>query len=106
MHARRIVGVNDFTVGAEVVDDALAAVKVLRETAGVKADRVFVIGHSLGGMLAPRIGAREPGLAGLVILAGATQPLEVAMVRQTRYLAMLDGTITPAEQKQSTRSSA
>ena len=62
------------------------------------AARVFVLGHSLGGMLIPRIGAADPALAGLIVMAGPARPLEDAIVVQTRYLAMADGTISPEEQ--------
>ena len=97
-HAARISALRDFTVKEEVVDDAVAAVKRMRETTGIRADRVFVLGHSLGGMLAPRIAAAEPSIAGLILLAAAVRPLEQAIVDQTRYLAMLDGKVSPEEQ--------
>src|SRR5262249_57889047 len=41
------------TVKEEVVDDALAAAALLRKRKGVDPKRVFVLGHSLGGMMAP-----------------------------------------------------
>ena len=47
----------------------------------------FVLGHSLGGYLIPRIGRRDPGLAGLIALAGAARPLEDMVVEQYIYLA-------------------
>lgn len=98
VHAGRIGGLRDFTVKHEVIDDAVAAVKMMRQTPGIRADRVFVLGHSLGGMLAPRIAAAEPSIAGLVLLAAATKPLEQAIVEQTRYLVMLDGKISADEE--------
>jgi dienelactone hydrolase len=97
-HANRVTATRDFTVKEEVVDDAIAAVKKLRDTRGVRADRVFVLGHSLGGMLAPRIAAADPSIAGLILMAAATTPLEQAIVNQTRYLAMLDGKVSAEEQ--------
>ena len=39
--------------------------------------------------MAPRIAAAEPSVAGLVVLAGAAQPLHRAIVRQYRYLTAL-----------------
>ena len=48
--------------------------------------------------MAPRIGQADPNLAGLIILAGATRPLEDLMVEQTRYLLSLDGKPTEADQ--------
>jgi dienelactone hydrolase len=88
-----------FTVKDEVTDDALEAAKTLRAQQGIDPKRVFVLGHSLGGMLIPRIGAADPSIAGLIVLAGPARPLEEAIVAQTRYLIGADGTTTPVEQK-------
>ena len=53
---------------------------------GIDPTRVYVLGHSLGGMLVPRIGTADPTIAGLIVLAGAARPLEEAIVAQVRYL--------------------
>jgi len=97
-HAARVATLRDFTVKEEVIDDAVAAVRKMRETARIRADRVFVLGHSLGGMLAPRIAAADPSIAGLILMAAAVKPLEQSIVDQTRYLAMLDGKVSVEEQ--------
>ena len=86
-----------FTVDDETVDDAVAAVERLRHLDGIDPDRIVILGHSLGGMLAPRIGAREPGIAGLVVMAGATRPLQDLIVDQVHYLAELDSTVSGSE---------
>ena len=80
-----------FTVDQETVDDALAAVELLRARKEIDPRRVVVLGHSLGGMMAPRIATRDPRLAGLVILAGTTRPLEDVITEQTAYLARAAG---------------
>jgi uncharacterized protein len=82
----------DFTVEEEVIADALAAVAVLRARPEIDPARIFVVGHSLGAMLAPRIAERDPRIAGLVLLAAPAIHLEDAVMRQSRYLASLDGT--------------
>ncbi|HYA48399.1 MAG TPA: alpha/beta fold hydrolase, partial [Burkholderiales bacterium] len=66
------------TVKDEAVDDALAAAALLQKTPGVDPKRVFILGHSLGGFLLPRIAlAAEPlGVAGYISMAGLTRPLE------------------------------
>ena len=87
------------TVKEEVVDDALAAAALLRGTAGIDPKRVFVLGHSLGGMLIPRIGQGDPALAGLIVMAGATRPIEDAIVEQVTYMASLDGTVSEEEKQ-------
>ncbi|MBK6406224.1 MAG: autorepressor SdpR family transcription factor [Holophagales bacterium] len=84
------------TVREEVVDDALAAIALLRAQPEVDGKRVAVLGHSLGGMLAPRIAADDPVLAGLVILAGNTRPLDVLASEQVDYLVSV-GAATKAQ---------
>jgi uncharacterized protein len=90
VHADKLTDDTDFTVVNEYIPDALAAVAMLQAQPAVDAARIFVLGHSLGGTVAPRVAAAEPAVAGLVILAGGTQPLHWAAVRQVRYLASLD----------------
>ena len=80
-----------FTVMDETVDDAVAAVALLAGTAEIDSRRIYVLGHSLGGMLAPRIAAGSKNVAGLIIMAGSTRPLEESVLDQLRYLATLPG---------------
>jgi hypothetical protein len=100
VHGSKLAGLPAFTVKEETIDDAVEAVEQLRKTAGIDPARVFVIGHSLGGMVAPRIAtAAGNSLAGLVIMAGAVRSLEQSLVDQSMYLARADGTVTPDEEK-------
>jgi dienelactone hydrolase len=85
-HPERSARITPFTVKDEVVDDARAAVGAMAATAGVDPKRIFLLGHSLGGTVAPRIANDEPRLAGLIIMAGAARPIEDAMLDQMRYL--------------------
>ncbi len=78
------------TVKEETVDDALAAFTLLRGVQGVDPSRVFILGHSLGGMLMPRIATGAPQAAGFVLLAAAARPLEDLILAQNRYLLSLD----------------
>jgi dienelactone hydrolase len=88
------------TVHEETVEDARRAVALLAKRPEIDSRRIFVLGHSLGGMLAPRIAHGEAQVAGLVMLAGTTRPLEQVIVEQLKYIAGLDGKIAPAAQKQ------
>lgn len=98
VHGARIsASKGPFTVKDETVDDALAAADLLRRTPGVDPKRVFVLGHSLGGGLIPRIGQRDPALRGFVILAGYTRELIGETVRQYEYLFNLDGALSERE---------
>jgi len=86
----RMGGNPNLTVREETTDDALAAVGVLRTHDRIDPKRIFVLGHSLGGMLAPRIGVADPSLAGLVIMAGTTRPLLDVAREQLVYLATIN----------------
>jgi len=96
----KLMALPNLTAKEEVIDDALAAVELLRKTEGIDAKRIFVLGHSLGGMLVPRIGRLDANIAGLISLAGATRALEDVIPEQLAYIFALDGTVSPEEQKQ------
>lgn len=97
VHAAKFTGVA-FTVQQEVVADVVEALKALRANPRIDGRRVFVLGHSLGAMLVPRIAAADLTVAGFVVMAGPARPLVEAVREQNRYLAMADGTISPEEQ--------
>lgn len=96
VHARAMA-TQPITPYEETVEDAAAAVSLLRTTPGVDPDRVFVVAHSLGAYLAPRIAAAAPDAAGFVLLAPPADPIEEAIVRQSTYLAGLTGGISKQE---------
>ena len=81
---------HDFSVDDETTNDAVLAVDALRKTPGIDPARVFVFGHSQGGMMAPRIAAKSGHVAGLVLLAAPSRPLLDIVIEQNRRLAVLD----------------
>lgn len=88
----------DFTVDDEYVHHATAAAHLLRQQRTIEPSRVYVLGHSLGGTVAPRVAAADPSVAGLILLAGGAQPMHWAAVRQVRYLSSLDPASADAAQ--------
>jgi dienelactone hydrolase len=64
-------------------------VAFLRDRAEIDPQRIFVLGHSLGGYLAPRIGEACPQIRGLIILAGSARPLEDVVLDQMTYVLSL-----------------
>lgn len=85
----------NLTVQEETITDALKAVSLLKRSKVVETDRIFVLGHSLGGMLIPRIGKHESAITGFVIMAGNARPLEDLILEQTLYQASLATDLTP-----------
>ena len=80
-----------FTVYDETIDDAIAAVNLLKTVPGIDASRIFVLGHSQGGMCIPRIlnAASAGSIKGAVIMSGPTRPFLDIMPDQYKYLISL-----------------
>lgn len=66
----------EFTIQTDCLNDAADAISYALSSKEVDNSRVYLIGHSLGGMMAPKIATDNPGLAGIVILAGSPRRLE------------------------------
>lgn len=75
------------TVKEETIDDAIRAAELLKQTEGIDADRIYLIGLSQGGMLAPMIieAVDNNTIAGAVIMAAASKPFEDNVLEQIRY---------------------
>ncbi len=96
-HQAEMAGLaNTITVHEETMDDALVAVDLLRARPDVDPGRVFVVGHSLGGYLAPRIAAEGAGrIAGIGLLEANARPLQDLIHDQLAYLASPEGGSDP-----------
>ena len=70
------------TVKEETIEDAILATELLRKDKRIDADRIFIVGHSMGGMLAPRIDAEGGNYKGLILLAGSPRKLEEILMEQ------------------------
>jgi len=90
----------NLTIQEETIDDAIAAVDLLTIHEQIDKERIFILGHSLGGMVAPRILEQDDRATGMIILAGNTRGLEDLIIEQTLYLANFDGEIDENEEKQ------
>lgn len=82
-HARKMAKTEP-TVKEETIDDALLAVALLKHDPRIDQARVFLLGHSLGAMLAPRIDAEGADARGLILLAGTPYRLEDIVLRQLK----------------------
>lgn len=70
------------TVQEETIDDAVKAIELLKLDKRIDSKQLFILGHSMGGMLAPRIDLEASGLKGLVIMAGSPRTLHDIMLGQ------------------------
>jgi dienelactone hydrolase len=99
-HAK-LVSLKDLTVKEEVLDDALAAVDLLRKAQGIDPKKVFVLGHSLGAMAAPRLAELDPGIAGLILIAGPARPIAEVIVEQLDYVLPMEKNLSDQDKAKS-----
>jgi len=72
----------EVTVKTETMDDAVLAAEMLKKDSRIDPERIFIVGHSMGGMLAPRIDCEGGNFKGLIIMAGSPRRLEEIMLDQ------------------------
>ncbi|HEY2421645.1 MAG TPA: alpha/beta fold hydrolase, partial [Neobacillus sp.] len=70
------------SVKEETIEDAILAADFLRKDSSIDSNKIFIIGHSLGGMLAPRIDAKGGNFAGVIIMGGSPRKLEEILMDQ------------------------
>ena len=91
---------NPITVKEETIDDAILAAELLRSDRRIDPEKIFIIGHSMGAMLAPRIDAEGGNFAGLILLAGSPRKLEEIMADQVaESLASMKGLVRKIAEK-------
>lgn len=76
------------TVDDETIVDAVEAVRMLQERGDIA--KIFIGGHSQGGMLAPYMALQEPSIDGLVLLAANARPIDTLIAEQFEYLLSID----------------
>ena len=59
---------------ADFAGDVAAEVAWLRQRRGIAPLGIALIGHSEGGIIAPMLAARDPGIAAIVLMAGTAKP--------------------------------
>lgn len=70
----------------ETVNDAVEAFYAAKHLPGVDSNRVYVAGHSLGGMCAPLIAQKCKGIKGLILLAAPGRSLLEILPEQLEYI--------------------
>jgi dienelactone hydrolase len=96
----KMAALKDLTLRQETIEDAVKAAALLRTQPDIDPKRVFVLGHSLGGYAAPRIGKQDEKLAGLILFAASSRPIEDLIIEQNEYMIALKGGLSPEEQRQ------
>ena len=96
-HARKLAqsDMSGFTVYDETIEDAIFAAKLLQEKGY---EQIYLLGHSLGGMMALRTDMESGGLfTGLILLAGSPRSLTDIIIDQNA--AVIETIADPAERQ-------
>ncbi|HEY0897155.1 MAG TPA: alpha/beta fold hydrolase, partial [Sphingobacteriaceae bacterium] len=72
-----------FTIKEEVTEDALAAIAFAKSIPGADPAQIYVLGHSLGGMMAPRLAALTD-VKGVILAAAPAKKLTDVLIEQSQ----------------------
>lgn len=88
-----------YTVYDETIDDAIYAYNTFKDDPRFNG-QIYVLGHSLGGHLLPRIGEALPEAKGLIFMAANYSPITTLLPYQVEYLSNVDGNLEESEKVQ------
>ena len=83
------------STSADFAEDVRAGLAYLRTRSEIRADRLGVLGHSEGAVIAPMVADKEPTLRAIVMLAGIAQPGYTALHFQLKNMVEHNTTLTP-----------
>jgi dienelactone hydrolase len=89
-------GGDPFGTSADFADDIRAAVAYLRSRPDIDGDRIALVGHSEGGLIAPMVARTDPRLAAIVLMAGPAYTGRAIIDYQIRNGILGDTSIAPA----------
>jgi Lysophospholipase len=74
------------TIEWEELNDAAAAAKMLSTDTRIDTNRIYLLGHSLGGMMAPKITSDNPEIKGFISMAGTLRTYQEISLDQMKAL--------------------
>ncbi len=88
------------TIQLDSLDDVDAAIAFAAGCDQIDTGRIYVLGHSLGGMLAPKIAADHKEVKGILCLAGSPRKLEDIVIDQQELFGNGDKKVMDEVRKQ------
>jgi pimeloyl-ACP methyl ester carboxylesterase len=71
----------------DLLADAKQAVSWLKSRDDIDSSKIYLLGHSEGALLAMRVAAEDPSIAGVVLLAGSAKTGEETILWQTKEIS-------------------
>ena len=82
----------DKATSADFATDVLAGVSFLKARSDIRPDRIGLIGHSEGGLIAPMVAVQSPDVAFIVLMAGTSVSGETILAAQQSMILQANGT--------------
>jgi hypothetical protein len=80
-----------FTIWEEKMEDAILATEILKADPRIDENRVYILGHSLGGMIAPRIHESGGDYAGIIIFASSPRfLLDISKAQNIAFIEAME----------------
>lgn len=87
---------SDITIEQEVLDDLFWTIDYASNLDSINSENIYLLGHSMGGMLAPYVAQQNNNVKGFISLAGSPNKLEDISLNQNEMVLSAQG--TPKEQ--------
>jgi pimeloyl-ACP methyl ester carboxylesterase len=84
-------GTVDEATTVELAGDTLAAIAFLKTQLSISSDRIGLVGHSEGAIIAPMLAAHSKDVAFIVMLAGTGVPGDQVWLKQRELIERADG---------------
>ncbi len=87
-HAIKTTADPNHTVDKETTDDALLATRLLEKEKRIDEERIYILGHSQGGMMVPKMieEDKRQNIAGAIIMGGPARTIQDVVLDQFEYL--------------------
>lgn len=93
-------GVFDKATTADFANDAKSAVEFAKTLTEIDSQRIGLIGHSEGGLIAPMVAATDPGVAWIILMAGPGVNGEEILYSQGQLMIAAEGGSLEAQKNQ------
>lgn len=90
----------EFTIQMDSLDDAADAINYALNSKQIDKTHIYIIGHSLGAMMAPKIASDHPEVTGIALLAGSPRKLEEIVYDQVKAATESSTAMTDSQEKE------